>query len=433
MGILRYRLWEIDVLISKTLLSLGLVAFIGAVYVIVVVVIGRAVGPGDSVAFKLVATAIAAVAFEPMRERLERLANRLVYGERASPYEVVADFADRLSSVLSVDEVLPRTAEAVGLGVGAVSSRVIVFLPGGGARTVRWPEGDDTISFTRVVEVVYGGRPVGQIAVAKGPGERLLPAEEGLLTSLASQAGLAFNNARLAIELQDRLTEVSGQAADLRASRQRIVTAREVLRQRVVQLIHERVETHLESADHQLERAELLLPDHPEQALECFDSLLAEGGESLDALRDLARGIFPAVLADQGVMPALHAHLMQVQLPVEVDLEGWEERFEPDAEASVYFCVVQALANAGTYAVGSRVVVRLTASDDRLEFSVVDDGPGVEQAVLSAGADIQDMRDRVDAVGGEFIAQSAPGEGTVVSGWVPARVPVGAAAAAERG
>src|SRR5829696_3698619 len=109
----------------------------------------------------------------------------------------MADFADRLSNVISVDEVLPRTAEAVALGVGAVASRVTTFLPGGGERTVRWPAGETTTAFTRVVLVAYRGEPVGEIAVAKGPGERLTPDEDGLLSSLGAQAGLAFNNARL--------------------------------------------------------------------------------------------------------------------------------------------------------------------------------------------------------------------------------------------
>ncbi|MBA2439803.1 MAG: hypothetical protein H0V50_03915 [Thermoleophilaceae bacterium] len=267
---------------------------------------------------------------------------------------------------------------------------------------------------------------MGEIAVAKRAGERLTPAEDGLLTSLAAQAGLAFNNARLTIELQDRLQYMSAQAADLHASRQRIVTARQVERQRVVQIIHDRVETHLQTADSLIGQVQLLLPADQEQALDCFDTLLAEGAESLAALRDLARGIFPAILADQGVMPALNAHVLQARLPVDVDIQAWHERFEPNAETSVYFCVVRALANAGAYASGSHVTVRLTASDHRLEFSIADDGPGVDPARLTQGADIQDMRDRVEAVGGEFDAFSMLGQGTVVSGWVPAGAPVGA-------
>jgi signal transduction histidine kinase len=419
MGILRYRLWDIDVLISRTLLSVGLVAFIGAVYVVVVVVIGHAAGPGDSAAFKIAATAIAALAFEPVRERLQRLANRLVYGERATPYEVMADFSDRLAGVVSVDQVLPRTAEAVARGVGAMASRVSAYLPGGGERTVHWPAGASPSSFSRFLTVSYGEEPVGEIAVAKPPGERLSAGEDALLTSLASQAGVAFNNARLTLELQARLQEISEQAADLHASRQRIVTAREVQRQRVVQLIQQRVETRLEAADLRLAEIERVLSDDPDEALECVDDLIEQCGHSLDALRDLARGIFPAVLAERGVMPALDAYLLQAALPLRVELDGDSDRVEPRAEATVYFCVVQALANAGTYAPGSDVRVRVTVADGQLEFSVVDDGPGVDPARLAQGADVQDMRDRVEAIGGRFDARSAPGAGTSVEGWVP--------------
>jgi signal transduction histidine kinase len=432
MGILRYRLWEIDVLVSKTILSIGLVAFIGAVYVGVVVVLGRALGPGDSAFVKIVATAIAAVAFEPVRERLERLANRLVYGRRATPYEVMADFADRLSGPISVDEVLPRTAEAVALGVGAAAVRVTTFHHGGGTRSVHWPPGETTTSFTRVMVVLHRGVPVGEIAVAKPPGEKLTPAEHRLLASLVAQAGVAFNNAGLTVELEDRLREMTEQTAELRASRQRIVTARQGQRQRVVELIHDRVETHMERADAALEQVQALLPDRGDEALLDFDRILGEGQAGLDALRELARGIFPAVLADQGVLPALQAYVLQAALPVEVELRGEQDRYEPDAEANAYFCVVHALNNAGAYAPGSSVVVRIAAEEGRLEFSVVDDGPGVDQEQLTAGPDIQDMQDRVEAVGGHFDAVSIIGRGTAVAGWVPASALVAAETTAAR-
>ena len=269
--------------------------------------------------------------------------------------------------------------------------------------------------------VRHHGEPVGEIAVAKASSDRFTPVDDELLSSLAAQAGMAFNNARLTMELQTRLQEISAQAADLRSSRQRIVTAREVQRQRVVQLIHERVESRLEGAEAQLEEVERILPEAGDRAVDCFDELLAQCGESLDALRALARGIFPAVLADQGVVPALQAHVLQAGLPVEIVIEGHPGRFDPNAEASVFFCVVQALADAGTYASGSHVTVRLTAGVDQLAFSVVDDGPGVDPRRPAQGADIQDMRDRVEAVGGGFEAGSTLGQGTVVSGWVPAR------------
>jgi signal transduction histidine kinase len=315
--------------------------------------------------------------------------------------------------------------------VGAAAVRVTTF-HGGGTRSVRWPADDDTKSFTKVVVVLHRGVPVGEIAVAKPPGEKLSPAEHRLLASLVAQAGVAFNNAGLAVELEDRLEEMTEQTAELRASRQRIVTARQGQRQRVVQLIHERVETHLEQADAELELVESLLPERGEEALVHFDRILAEGQAGLDALRDLARGIFPAVLADQGVLPALQAYVLQAALPIDVELQGEPDRYEPGAEAAVYFCAVQALNSAGTYAPGSSVTVRLAAEEGRLEFSVIDDGPGVDERWLAAGADIQQMQDRVEAVGGWFDAVSAVGKGTAVAGWVPvaARMDAGGAPAA---
>ncbi len=219
MGILRYRLWDIDVLVSRTLMSVGLAAFIGLVYVVVVVLLGHGLGPGGSAGLKIVATAIAAIAFEPVRERLARFANRLVYGERATPYEVMAEFSDRLASAISVDEILPRIAETAVTGVGGIAGQVTAFLPGGGSRTVEWPKNSNVTSFSYVMPVTYRGDDVGEIAVATAHGERLRPEEEELLAALGAQAGLAVNNARLTIELQARLEEISVRARDLRTRR----------------------------------------------------------------------------------------------------------------------------------------------------------------------------------------------------------------------
>ena len=187
MGILRYRLWDIDVLVSRALLSLGLAAFIGLIYVVVVVLLGHGLGPGGSVGLKIVATAIAAVAFEPVRERLARWADRLVYGVRGTPYEVMAEFSARLAGAISVDEILPRIAEDTVKGVGGVAGRVTALLSGGRTPTVEWPEHGVVNSFRHVTPVTYRGTEIGQIAVATAHGERLRPKEEQLLTALAAQ------------------------------------------------------------------------------------------------------------------------------------------------------------------------------------------------------------------------------------------------------
>ncbi|MEO6467994.1 MAG: hypothetical protein ABIP21_02755 [Acidimicrobiia bacterium] len=423
MGILRYRLWDIDLFVNRALLSVGLAAFIGIVYVTVVVVLGQALGPGGSAGLKIFATAIVAVAFEPVRERLARFANRIVWGDRANPYEVMAETSDRLAEAISVDEILPSIAEVTVKGVGGVAGRVTAFLPGGGRTTVEWPEAGVVTSYPFVMPVIYDGETVGEIAVATVHDERLRPEAKALLSALAGQAGLAVNNARLTLELEARLREISGQAAELSASRQRIVTARQVQRQRVVQIIHDRVEIRLDRATEMLDELEPLLGSDVDRSRECIDTLVMECGDALGALRELARGIFPAILADRGLAAALDAYVLQADMAnVDVRLEGVDatERCDPQAEVIVYFCVIQALANVAAYAPGSSVVVRVRAEMGRVSFSVADDGPGTEPERLQAGDDVRDMRDRVEAVGGELHATTTLGSGTVISGSVPA-------------
>ena len=425
MGILKYRLWDLDLFVSRALLSVGLAVFIGLVYVTVVVLLGQRLGPGGSTGVKVIATAIVALAFEPVRERMARFANRLVYGARATPYEVMTQTSDRLAAAISVDEILPDIAKATVNGTGAVAGRVTAFLPGGGRTTVEWPATGIATSFPIAVPVSYHGEEVGEIAIATLHGEKLRSEARELLTALAGQAGIAVHNARLTIELEDRLREISAQADELRASRQRIVAAREAQRQRVVQVIADRVETRLDRVAELLEGLAPLLVRDPDLAVARIDELTAEAGHGLEALRELARGIFPAILAEQGLGPALHAFLRTAELAsVDVllgEIDG-SRRHEAQAETTVYFCVVQALANAGKYAPGSDVVVRVDPEPGRLTFSVSDNGPGADPQRFREGNDIHDMRDRVEAVDGDFEATTALGMGTVISGSVPARL-----------
>ena len=336
--------------------------------------------------------------------------------------------SDRLAAAISVDEILPNIAEATVNGTGAVAGQVTAFLPGGGRKSVEWPAAGIATSFPIAVPVTYHGDEVGEIAIATLHGEKLRSEARELLAALAGQAGIAVHNARLTIELEARLQEISTQADELRASRQRIVTAREAQRQRVVEVIADRVETRLDRVAELLDRLGPLLVSDVDLALAHIDALTDEAGQALEALRELARGIFPAILADQGLGPALHAVVRSVE-PWSVDVLLGEIdgscRHDAQAETTVYFCVVQALQNAGKYAPGSDVVVRVDPEPDRLTFSVSDNGPGADPRCFREGNDIRAMRDRVEAVDGEFEATTELGTGTVISGSVPAhRLPV---------
>src|SRR5204863_2462216 len=141
-AILRHGLYEIDVVVNRTVVFGVLVSFLTAVYVGIVVGIGSAIGSRSNVGLSVLATAIVAVAFQPIRERARRFANRLVYGRRATPYEVLSEFADRMAATYSLEDVLPRTARILAEGTGAV--RADVWLRDGRElhEGASWPDGD---------------------------------------------------------------------------------------------------------------------------------------------------------------------------------------------------------------------------------------------------------------------------------------------------
>jgi signal transduction histidine kinase len=407
-AILKYRLYDIDLVINRTLVYGTLAAFITAVYVGIVVGIGGFVGSGTrpNLALSIVATAVVAVAFQPVREAVQRFANRLVYGRRASPYEVMAGFADRMAGTLSVDEVLPQMAEAAARGVGAPAARVTLLVPDGGDRSTVWPTDADAGPFTRILPVSYRGEPVGEIAVRESPGQSITPAEGRLLADLAAQAGLVLHNVRLTAELQARLADISAQAVELRASRQRIVAAQETERRRLGGEIRAGVQRELEATSQQLDEVEQLLGDDGATAAARLEALTTETQRTLDGLRELARGIFPPLLADKGIVAALQAHARKTAIPASIDISDdlAATRFDPGVEAAVYFCCTEALR-----AVNGPAAVHLKASEGVLTFTI--DG------AAALNGRLEGLRDRVEALGGS-LEEDGPG---LLRGRVPTR------------
>jgi signal transduction histidine kinase len=388
-AILRYRLYDIDVVISRTLTYGALAVFITVVYVGVVAGVGTVVGSAGkpNLALSILATALVAVAFQPVRQWLQRFANRIVYGRRASPYEVMAAFARGMAGVLSVDDILPRMAEAAAGGVGAKASRVRLKLPTG-EKVVDWPSDSASASVDRVMPVAYHGEPIGEIAVTMPPGGSLTSADDALLKDLASQAGLAMHNARLTFELEGRLREISAQAEQLQISRNRIVSAEGTERRRLEENIQAGVYRELTTLAADLRATDAMLLNEPLAAAARLDLLAEACNRTLEKLRDLARGIYPPLLRDQGLVPALRAQLAKLAIQADVVANG-VGRYPEEVEAAVYFACVEALAGA-THA----VAIRLTADGSRLAFTV----EGVELPPSRA----QDIEDRVESLGGHL-------------------------------
>ncbi|MEA2557723.1 MAG: hypothetical protein QOG88_1261, partial [Actinomycetota bacterium] len=229
-AVLRYKLYEIDTIINRALVYGLLATFITVLYIAIVVGLGQLLGHQGNTSLSIAATAIIAVAFQPVRERVRRFANRMVYGKRSTPYELMAEFSRRMADTHSLGDVLPTMAATAASGVGAERSRVRVKLPGSDTRSASWPVEAIEGPFDRRIDVTYEGEHIGDIEIAKPPGERLTPAEDALLTDLAAQAGLAMHNVRLAASLELRLAELDERSRQLEQSRQRLVTARDAQR-----------------------------------------------------------------------------------------------------------------------------------------------------------------------------------------------------------
>ncbi len=435
-AILKYRLYDIDVIISKTLLFGAMAAIITGVYVAIVVGIGALVGTAGkpNLPLSILATAVVAVAFQPVREYVQRLANRLVYGRRASPYEILSQFSDRVAGAYSSEEVLPRMARVLAEGTGAARADVWVRVGSELAPTASWPEKDgkrESLPLSgqrlprldgvaRVVPVRHQGELLGALSIDKAAGEPLVPLEEKLLSDLAAQAGLVLRNVRLTAELQARLKEISEQAGELRASRQRIVAAQDAERRRLERNIHDGAQQNLVALSVKLRLASTFARRNPGRARELVRELEAETEQALETLRDLARGIYPPVLRDEGLAAALRAQAARIEIPVELVTDHLG-RYSPDIEAAVYFCCLEALQNVAKHARASLVRVNLRETDGELTFSVSDNGVGFDAQPGSQGSGLQNMADRAAALGGSLDVSATQGRGTTVSGRMTVR------------
>jgi signal transduction histidine kinase len=434
-AVLKYRLYDIDVVINKTIVFGALAAFIGAVYVGVVVLLGSAIGAtATNPALSIAATAIVALLFEPVRVRVQRLANRFVYGERATPYEVLSRFSDRIAGTYATEDVLPRTARVIAEGTGAES--VGIWLRVGDALHERgaWPAGEGASrpiamagehlpafpGTNATVQVRHHEELLGAITVTKPRGEAMTPAETALLSDLAGQAGLVLSNVRLTAELQARLEEIARRSAELKASRQRIVTTQDAERRRLERNIHDGAQQHLVALAVKLRLVRGMLAKDAHRATAMLGELRSEVDEAIDTLSSLALGIYPPVLEDRGIAAALEVQARVGAIPVAVVADG-VDRQPIETEAAVYFCCLEAIQNAAKYAHASRVDVLLGHEGANLTFEVRDDGVGFDTAAV-AGSGLQGMVDRLSALGGSVEIASTPGAGTIVSGRVPAVV-----------
>ena len=428
-AVLRYRLYDIDLVISRTLLVAGLAGFITVTYVAVVVGVGSLVGRGDepNLVLSVAATALVAVAFQPVRRRLRRVANRLVFGRRATPYDVLSGFATRVGAAEASPETLVGLAELMADGTGAQPARVWLRVGSRLRPAATWPieqhTGDEFVTIEAdsaptlpdadlAVPVREGDELLGVLTIAKARGERVTEVDADLVDRLAAASGVLLRNLRLDAELAQRLEEIE-------ASRQRLVGAQDEARRRIEAELGGGTRAQLTTLREQLS---LLAGDVDEESAPktamLLGQLVTSTDTALETLAGLAAGVYPPRLAADGLAVALSEQAGRAALPVAVEAAG-VGRYPAEVEAVVYFAVLEALQNVSKYADADTARVRLAHEAGRLIFEVTDDGAGFDSKAVSMGTGLQGIADRLDTVGGSVTIVSEPGIGTTVAGSVP--------------
>ncbi len=428
-AILKHRLYDIDVIISRAVVYGLLSAAATGVYAGIVLGIGTFVGHRSGPLLTIAAAVTIALLFQPLRHRAQLLANRLVYGQRATPYQALSDFAGDMAGQLDLTEAVDKMVSVLAGATGADRTEAWIRVGTELRLAAIWPHGsplsaaitigaDDSLpafeGVSRAVAVRHGGELLGALSLQKPRNEPLTSTEDELMRHLASQAGLVLRNAALTAELRATID-------DLRASRRRLVETQDAERQKIERNLHDGAQQQLIALTIHLGLLEESADD-PAAVRELVAAVKTGVRAALDDLRDLARGIYPPLLADQGLVPALQAQARKASLPVEIDADGIG-RYPQDAEAAVYFCTLEALQNITKYASASRAKVGLSCSDDSLRFTVSDNGTGFDTATTRYGTGLQGMADRLAALGGALRVRSQPGHGTILSGELPLAAP----------
>ncbi len=418
MAILKYRLYDIDVVISRTVTYGVLAAFITVVYALIVVGIGSLVGGGDepNLALSITAVAIVAVAFEQVRVRVQHWANVLVYGRRATPYEVLASATARLSDTSDPDEALARVTQLVADGTGAVE--VVLWLKVGEVmypRAASPPDvladldvvaGEDpvaAIAGDRVVAVRHRGDVLGALSITKDRADAVTGSDEKVLEDVAAGAGVLLRNMGLNAELAER-------AEQLRVSRRRLVAAQDTERRRLERDLHDGAQQQVVALKVKLGIARTLAErEGAESVAGLVASLSDTTQDAVDGMRAVAHGIYPPLLEAEGLEAALASARRTISIPVELTAERIG-RYERSVEESVYFCVLGVIAEAVDTG-ATRVIITLRGGGDSVTFSVGTD---------SAPGDVVAVEDRIDALGGSLHTERET-DRTVVVGELPAR------------
>jgi len=418
-AITRHRLYDIDIVISRTLVFAALAGFIGLVYVLVVVGVSRALDrDGDNLVLSIVATAIVAIAFEPVRRGAQAWANRVVFGRRATPYQVLSDLAQRLAGAEPADAILDRMARLMAEGTGSELANVWLVEDEHLRLVAGWPNSlSSSVQSVSdlsgaVFPVMHENRLVGALQVEKSRGNPLTPPETRLLTSLAASAGLVMGNQILTAALRAR-------AQELKASRRRLVEVQDLERRALERDLHDGAQQNVVALKVKVSLAGQVAAREGAGDLATLMSDIANDAQAaVEEIRSLARGIYPPLLESRGLEAAVRSLAASLPIPVEVRCD-LDVPLEDDTESAVYFALAEALSNVAKHAEAESVQIDLKTVDETFSIRVADDGRGFDTSRGYDGMGLINIRDRIEALGGTVSLKSSAGGGTKIDAHIP--------------
>jgi signal transduction histidine kinase len=409
-SILRYQLFDIDIIINRTLVYGALTAIVVAIYVVIVGVVGTLLHTQGNLLITLLATGLIAVLFHPLRERLQRAVNRLLYGERDDPIEALSRLGKQMEVALPTDQVLPALVKTIAqtlklpyVGITLKGGRDITF----------GQETENPVAFP----FTFQGETTGVLlASPRNPGDKFTAGEMRLLQNLARQAGAAVRNAQL--------------TADLQRSRQTLVTAREEERHRLRRDLHDGIGPTMAGLTLKLDAAGDLVSsglesgkkEELEDAVQLLTELKAQTQETVQNIRHIAHTLRPPSLDVLGLIPALQAHFGQVGTPRNMNIQMTATprdfpRLSAAVEVAAYHIVLEAVTNVIQHAQAEICQVSLVLDNDNLKMEIKDDGIGLPKARVH-GIGLDSMRERAEELGGRFELSSSP-RGTHVCAEIP--------------
>jgi signal transduction histidine kinase len=407
-AILRHRLWDIDLLINRALVYGALTVSVIGTYVLVVGGLGTAIQGNGNLLVSILATGLVALLVQPLRDRLQRGVNRMMYGERDDPVTVLSRLGQRLEGTLAPDAVLPSLVETV----AQTLKLPYVAIQG---TTEEEPDQPPTIAYGEPrpeairIPLVYQSEIIGQLVAApRSPGELLNPMDRHLLENIAHQAGMAVH----AVHLN----------SDLQRSRQRLVTAREEERRRLRRDLHDGMGPNLASQGLKLAAARQQLQNDPAAAGTLIDQVIAQNRTTVEDIRRLVYGLRPPALDELGLVAAIRDHVAgtdgngSLQISISEPPEGLPP-LSAAVEAAAYRIALEALTNVIRHAGAKHCTIRFWIAQEepaaRLQVEIQDDGAGMPPSPRS-GVGTRSMRERAEEVGGSCLIEPAPGGGTRV-------------------